>query len=81
MYRLPVTEALFQEQFGILYDSPMSPRQRAEAERQCRDQLSAVVLIEAMVRNRDHRFDVGQFTQPQDDVPEANWQVAWAEAA
>lgn len=80
VYRLPLTEELFQEQFKILYDYPMTPAERAQAERRCRDQLSSVVLIEVLVHNRDHRFDVGHFTQPQDGVPESNWQAAYAEA-
>jgi hypothetical protein len=58
----------------------MSKRERAQAERQCREQLSSIVLVEAIVRNRDDRFDIGQFTQPQDGVPQQNWQVPWAEA-
>jgi hypothetical protein len=80
VYRLPVTEELFREQFDILYGYPMSEPERAQAERQCREQLSSVVLVEASVHNRDQTFDVGRFTQPQEGVPEANWQVAWAEA-
>jgi hypothetical protein len=80
VYRLPVTEKLFREQFDILYGYRMSKQQRAEAERQCREQLDSVVLIEARVRNRDNRFDVGQFTQSRDGVPVANWQVAYDEA-
>jgi hypothetical protein len=80
VYRLPITEELIQEQFGILYDYPMSKRERAQAELQCRQQLSSVVLVEAIIRNRDHGFDVGHFTQPEHGIPENNWQVAWAES-
>jgi len=80
VYRLPVTNALFREQFDILYGYPMSERQRLKAERQCREQLSSVVLIEVLVSNPDDRFDVGQFSQSQDGVPKENWQVAWNEA-
>lgn len=80
IYRLPVTEDLFREQFDILYGYPMSDEDRAQAEEQCREQLSSTVLIEALVENRDKRFSVDDFSQPQDGVPKDNWQVAWAEA-
>jgi len=80
VYRLPVTKELFRKQFETLYEHPMSKQQRAEAQRRCWEQLSSIVLVEVTVRNRDDRFDVSHFTQPQEGVPEANWQVAWAEA-
>lgn len=79
VHRLAVTEELFREQFDTLYGYPMSKEERAQAERQCREQLASIVLVEAIVRDRDERFDVGQFTQPQDGVPEESWQVAYAE--
>ena len=80
VYRIPVTDELFREQFDILYGCPMSKHERARAERQCREQVSSIVMVEAIVRHRDDRFDVGQFSQRQDAVPEGNSQVAWAEA-
>ena len=80
VYQLPVTDDLFREQFDILYGFPMSRRQRAEAERQCREQLASVVLIEVSVRNRDDQFDVSDFAQGPAGVPWENRQVAWAEA-
>lgn len=80
IYHLTVTDELFREQFDILYSYPMSPNEHSAAERQCREQLESVVLIEILVSNRDDRFDVGQFTQPRIGEPRANWQVAWAEA-
>jgi hypothetical protein len=80
VYRLPLTEELFRLQFSKLYGYPMSKAEHAQAERWCREQLSSVVLVEAMVRNRDDTFDVGEFVQPQEGVPAEDWQVAWAEA-
>lgn len=87
VYRLPVTEELFREQFDILHGEQfeglfgrMSKKKRAEAERQVREQLNSVVLIEAVVHERDDRFDVGEFTQPRDGVPKENWQAAYDEA-
>ena len=49
IYEFPVTEDLFRQQFEILYRGPMSEEQRAEAEKQCREQLSSIVLVEALV--------------------------------
>ncbi len=80
IYELPVTEDLFSQQFEILYGGPMSEEQRAEAEEQCREQLSSIVLVEALIENRDERFSVFDFTQPQDGVAKDNWQVAYGEA-
>ena len=80
VYRTPVTEELFQTQMGTLYGSDLRGKARREAERECRDQLASTVLVEVMVRNRDARFQMKDFSQPQDGVPQDNWQVAWAEA-
>lgn len=80
IYRLPVTEELYREQFDSLYDYEMSALERAQAEGECRQQLESTVLIEALVVDRDKRFDAGDFTQPDPDEPEGAWQVAWAEA-
>ena len=79
VYKLPVTDEMFREQFNAMYGYPMSRFERVQAELQCREQLSSIVLIEVLVRDRDERFDMGQFTQAQDGVPRANWQAAWAE--
>jgi hypothetical protein len=79
VYRLDVPEDLFREQFDILYGDPMSDEERVEAEKQCRERLSSVVLIELLVENRDAGFSISDFSQPQDGVPKENWQVAWTE--
>ena len=47
---------------------------------QCRAEIESAVLVEAMVRNRDERFDTGHFSQRIEGVKRDNWQVAWAEA-
>lgn len=80
VYRLRVTDELIREQFEYRYPCPMSDSERRQAEQQVRDQLSSVILVEAIVRDRDDRFDVSQFTQPQDGISEGYWQCAWAEA-
>jgi hypothetical protein len=80
VYPLPVTDKLFRQQFDILYGLPMTPTERAGAELHCREQLESVVLIEAIVRNRDQRFRVSDFAQARAGLPNDRWQVAWAEA-
>ncbi len=79
VYSLKVTDNLFKEQLDILYGYPMSKKERVEAERQCREQLSSVVLIEVMVRNRDSSFKIEDFTQPQNGVDKSNWQALYLE--
>ena len=80
VYQLPVTEELFRKQFDILYGYEMTGAERVKAERSCRSQLSSAVLIEALVKDRDNYFGVGDFAQQYEDKPEDSWQVAWAEA-
>lgn len=80
VYALPVTDDLVREQIEIVYGADLPDHARQDAERQCREQLESTVLIEVIVRNRDNRFHVEDFSQPQDGVPRENWQVAWAEA-
>jgi hypothetical protein len=79
VYRLNVTDELVREQHSILYPDSLGVS-RAISERQIREQLESVVLIEALVLDRNSRFDVGDFTQAQVGVPRDSWQVAWAEA-
>jgi hypothetical protein len=80
VYRLPVTDDLLRDQIEILYGSHMSDQDRLSAMRECQDQLSSIVLVEALVKNRDGRFNVSDFTQPIDGSPREDWQAAWAEA-
>jgi hypothetical protein len=80
VYSIPVTKKLLREQTDILYGADLADIERRDAERQCREQLESTVLVEVLVRDRDKRFNVGDFSQPQDGVPRDNWQVAWVEA-
>ena len=75
VHRLSVSNELVREQQSVLYsdDDP-------DAEAATREQLESTVLMEAVVRNRDSRFSVEEFTQPQQGVDRDNWQVPWAEA-
>jgi hypothetical protein len=80
VYRLPVTDELFREQFDILYGREMTADEGRSAERDCREQLESVVLVEAVVSNRDNQFGVGDFSQARPGESEDSRQVAWAEA-
>jgi hypothetical protein len=80
VYSLSVSDELVREQTDALYGADLAVDERRKAERRCREQLESTVLVEALVRGRDERFDVGHFTQPQDGVPRENWQAPWAEA-
>jgi hypothetical protein len=75
IYRLNVTDELFREQHSILYPDHLGIS-RAITEPEIREQLESVVLVEAVVLNRDSRFDVCDFTQAQKGVPPDRWQVA-----
>jgi hypothetical protein len=80
VYSIPVTKELLREQTDILYGTDLAADERRDAEFQCREQLESTVLVEVLVRDRDQRFGVGDFCQPQEGVPRSSWQVAWAEA-
>ena len=81
VYRVRVTDALIQErvQYSYSRDAVATRDGCSAVERECRDFLESIVLVEALVRNRDGRFDVGDFTQRVGDTRD-NWQVAYAEA-
>jgi hypothetical protein len=80
IYWLNITDDRLREQLSILYPFDVDGVDHATAERQVREQLEAVVLIEVFVRNRDERFDVGDFAQAPPGLPTGSHQVAWAEA-
>ncbi len=80
VHRIQVTNDLVDEQRQILYPDSISGDERATAEAQVRDQLESVVLIEALIRGRDSRFTIDDFSQPQKHLDRSNWQAAWAEA-
>jgi len=80
VYRLRVTEDMFREQFCTLYGRDPSPSKPGEEERNCRECMESAVLIELLVKNRDGRFDAGDFAQRPEGLAKSDWQVAWAEA-
>jgi hypothetical protein len=59
VYRLAVTMRLLQEQVANLYGYEMSDAQRRQAQRQCKQQLESIVLIEVLVKNPDKSYVVG----------------------
>lgn len=80
VYAIPVTKELLREQTDILYGAELAGTERRDAERSCQEQLESTVLVEVLIRGCDERFDIGDFSQPQDGIPRDNWQAAWAEA-
>ena len=42
-------------------------------------ELSAAVLVEALVEHADDSFNVGEFIQADPERPPGSWQVAWCE--
>jgi len=81
-YRVRATEALIQDRVEYSYgpDQVDTPEKRAAAEQESREFIESVVLIEALVRHPDGRFDAGDFTQRLDGVARDSWQAAYAEA-
>jgi hypothetical protein len=82
VYRVRATDALIQDRIEYSYSSDQvsTPDDRRAVEQECREFIESVALIEAVVRNADERFDIGDFTQRLDGVPRGNWQAAYDEA-
>jgi hypothetical protein len=80
VYRLNVTDELVREQQSILHGENDRVASCETLERQIREQLNSVVLLEALVLHRDEHFDMGDFTQPQIGIPRDRWQAPWAES-
>ncbi|HLH89995.1 MAG TPA: hypothetical protein VKX28_16200 [Xanthobacteraceae bacterium] len=82
VYRVRATDALIQDRIQYSYspDQVDTPEKRSAAEQESRELIESVALIEAMVRNPDERFNIGDFTQRLDGVAQDNWQAAYAEA-
>lgn len=81
VYQVRATDELIQDRIQYSYseDDVKTEEGRAAAERESREVLESIVLIEAMIHGRDERFDVGDFTQRDGDNRD-NWQTAYAEA-
>jgi len=82
VYRLKATDELIRDKIEYSYglETITSEEDRMMAEEECREFLESIVLIEALVHNRDERFAVGHFLQRMEGIPRDRWQVAYAEA-
>jgi len=56
-----------------------SDKRWAEMAGELRSALRSAVLVEALVENRDDRFNPGDFVQPDPEQPKGQGQVAWEE--
>ena len=75
VYKVELTDALLQQATDQKHGGlSLSKRERRQAEKYVREELSSVVLFEVVVENRDDRFDIGHFSQPGTE------QVAYDEA-
>jgi hypothetical protein len=67
-YPLEPTPELFSRAIEIKYgELELGSVQRADIERVVREELANIVLLELSVEDRDDRFDVGEFGQPDSD--------------
>jgi hypothetical protein len=76
VHPIEVTDELVQEAFEVKYGYLEDPD---DALQLAREEVESVVLIEALVKDRDDRFDVAHFGQSQGDKLAANDQVAYDE--
>lgn len=75
----PETIAMFQRLGRGADLSPLTEPERDDIEDRVRDILESAVYVEVFIRNLDSRFDPGDFKQPDPNLPEGQWQVAWNE--
>lgn len=80
VYRLSVTPKLLEQQFELLYGYAKSTPQERQLRAHCKRQLESVVLIEVVVKNRDDKFQIYDFTQELEGRPRDGWQAPWEEA-
>ncbi len=63
-YRVDLTQELFASAMVLKYGGlDLEGDRRQKAERSLREELSSIVLVEALVSNRDAKFNVGDFGQ------------------
>jgi len=72
-------ERFIRHRMSWLIGDEFTPEDRIEAEAELREALSTAVVVDALVRNLDERFDVIDFVQADPSKPESEWQVAWNE--
>lgn len=81
VYQVRATDELIRDRIQYSYseDDVKTKEGRAAVERESREFLESIVLVEVVIHGCDERFDVGDFTQRIDGNRD-NWQVAYAEA-
>ena len=80
VHPLEPTEKLFKEAFELKYGGiDLGHRERMEAEQHVRDELSQVVLVEVLVRDRDDTLSIDDFGQSEGESVGAEGQVAYME--
>jgi hypothetical protein len=57
----------------------LSSEELANVRQELEENLASAVLVEALVENPDEKFSMEAFDQPDPDLPNINWQVAWCE--
>jgi hypothetical protein len=76
VYSLPVDDAMITAQARELYGDTPSSAHRERVQKQ----LESLVLVEVTVADPDAKFNVGDFTQENPELPRDSWQAPWAEA-
>jgi len=82
VYRVRPTDERMRELFELFHgtDHALSGDDLIAAERYCREFIEATVLIEAVIHNRDKRFDMDDFTQPDETRAKEERPPAFGEA-
>jgi hypothetical protein len=79
VHPIQVTDELVREASELKYGYLEDPDERRDALQLAREEVESVVLIEALVKDRDERFDLAHFGQSQGDELGPNDQVAYDE--
>ena len=68
VYRIPYTKELYDIAFQKKYGGiPISFWRKMKIRKLLLEELSSIVLVEAMIDNSDKKFDIGDFHQPNSD--------------
>lgn len=75
VYRVKFTKQLFKDAWEEKYGGiDLNRKEKKTAEKYVREELSSIVCVEVLVKNRDQKFDISDFCQPGSD------QVAYNDA-
>ena len=73
------SEQLFEETLEIQWGADLTGDDLRDARERVREHFDALYLIEVRLDPANAEVDWAEFTTPQIDQPEANWQVPWDE--